>query len=239
MNQIIINFLKFICSPSCCWDFFQEIYNNLTDEEGKKYPKRLENEIDKEKIKNWRSILEDKSGIFDRRQSLYQIKNIWNHKPIPMYILYEDEKRQGKIFLSFKNLHIMLYERKIFCNWNKNKENNKKNEIGSRLKNNNYINSRNQSQPESGINSFPPKTNSFLIKTFYYFIFTSIQEGIRLWSEGIYTGFWLGLIPGINIIFFIEIQSHFSCCSLCSCSNCSKSFARRALVVRRWWFWVE
>ena len=30
----------------------------------------------------------------------------------------------------------------------------KKNEIESRLKNNNYINSRNQTRPESGMNSF-------------------------------------------------------------------------------------
>ena len=60
------------------------------------------------------------------------------------------------------------------------KMNNKKNEIESRLKNNNYINSSNQTWLELGMNPFYPKTNSFLDRTFYYYIFTSIQEGIRL-----------------------------------------------------------
>ena len=97
-------------------------------------------------------------------------------------------------------IHSFHYRHQIWWQWSNEKENNRKNEIESRLKNNNYINSRNQTRPESGINSFSPKTNSFLGRTFYYYIFTSTQEGIRLWREGIYTGFLLGLISGINII---------------------------------------
>ena len=97
-------------------------------------------------------------------------------------------------------LHLMLYEQIICCHWSKNKENNKRKEIESRLKNNNYIYSRNQTLPESGINSFSPNTNSFLDWKFYFYILTSIQEGIRIWREGIYTRFWQGLIPRINII---------------------------------------
>ena len=95
---------------------------------------------------------------------------------------------------SYRNRHL------ICCHWSNVKENNKKNEIVSRIENNNYISSRNQTQPESGMNPFSPKTNSFLDRTFYYYIFTFIQEGIRLWREGIHPRFWLGLIPRTNII---------------------------------------
>ena len=102
----------------------------------------------------------------------------------------------GKIIKihSYRNRHL------ICCHWSNVKENNKKNEIVSRIENNNYISSRNQTQPESGMNPFSPKTNSFLDRTFYYYIFTFIQEGIRLWREGIHPRFWLGLIPRTNII---------------------------------------
>ena len=70
------------------------------------------------------------------------------------------------------------------------------------LDKNNNINSRNQTRPESGINLFSPKTNSFLDRCKNVIIKCFIQEGIRLWREEIYTGFWPGLIPGINIIIF-------------------------------------
>ena len=107
----------------------------------------------------------------------------------------------------FNHLHSMPYRHLICSSSNRSnrrknneKENNRKNEIESRLKNNNYINFRNQTRPESGINSFSPNKNSFLGRTFYYYIFTSTQEGILIWREGIYTGFWPGLIPEINII---------------------------------------
>ena len=75
------------------------------------------------------------------------------------------------------------------------------------IKNNNYINSRNQIRPESGINPFSSKTNSFLDRTFYSYIFISIQEWIRFWREGIYTGFRSDLIPGINIIIIFNRNS--------------------------------
>ena len=129
-------------------------------------------------------------------------------------------------------LHLMLYKQKIYYHWRNVKKNNKKNEIESRLKNNN-INSRNKSRPGSGINFFSPKTYFFLDRNKNVIIKYSIQERIRLWREEIYTRFWPGLTPGINIIiiFLIEIQSHFYCCCLSHCSNGSKSFARRTLGV--------
>ena len=104
-------------------------------------------------------------------------------------------------------VHPMLYEQKICCQWSNVKENNKKNEIEYQLKNNNNINSMNQIRPESGINSFSPKTNSFLDRSKNIIIKCSIQEGIRLWWERIYTRFWPGLIHGINIIIIFNRDS--------------------------------
>ena len=83
---------------------------------------------------------------------------------------------------------------------NNKKENNKKREIESRLINNNYINYWIQTQPEFGMNPFSSNPNSFLDRTIYYYIFTSIQERIKTWRGGIHTKFWLGLNPIINII---------------------------------------
>ena len=103
-----------------------------------------------------------------------------------------------QVLLSYRNRHL------ICCHWRNVKENNKKNEIEYRFKNNNYINSRNQTRPESSMNPFSPKTNSFLDRSKNVIIKCSIQEGIRLWREGIHTGFLPGLIPGINIIIIFE-----------------------------------
>ena len=100
------------------------------------------------------------------------------------------------LVLSYRNRHL------ICCHWSNVKENNKKNEIESRLKNNNYINSRNQIRPKSGMNSFSQKTNSFLDKSKSVIIKCFIQEGIRLWREGIHTEFWSDLIPRINILYY-------------------------------------
>ena len=55
-------------------EFFQEFNNYLTNEEGKKYPKRLENDIDKVKTIIVDLFLDIKRGILERKQSLYQIK---------------------------------------------------------------------------------------------------------------------------------------------------------------------
>ena len=82
-------------------EFFQEIYNYLASEEGKKYPKRLENNIDKRKANNWRSILEDKKRNLGKKTKFVsnKKKTIQNHKPIPKYILYEDEKDKEKYYV--------------------------------------------------------------------------------------------------------------------------------------------
>ena len=53
---------------------FQEFYNYLTNEEGKKYPKRLEKILIRRKPKIGGLFLKIKGGIFPKRQNLYQIK---------------------------------------------------------------------------------------------------------------------------------------------------------------------
>ena len=62
-NQIINEF-KNSSAFRLADEIFLEIYNYLSSEEGKKYPKRLENDIDKEKTKICRTILEDKKRNF-------------------------------------------------------------------------------------------------------------------------------------------------------------------------------
>ena len=88
-----------------------------------------------------------------------------------------------------------------FCHRKKKKKKQHTNPSWIRWKNN-YINSRIQSRPESGMNPFSINHNSFLKNYFFskYFIF--IQEGIMINREGIHTRFWPRLNPGINIIIF-------------------------------------
>ena len=66
-------------------------------------------------------------------------------------------------------------------------------------RNNNYINSRTQTRPESGMNPLPPRHNS-LLDNHKSKRKRVIQEGIMTRRKGIHTGFWPGLSPGINII---------------------------------------
>ena len=68
------------------------------------------------------------------------------------------------------------------------------------LINNNYIDSENQTRPESGINPLSPNPNSFKDNHKNIIRNMIILEGIRIRWEGIYTGFWPGLVLGINII---------------------------------------
>ena len=68
------------------------------------------------------------------------------------------------------------------------------------LINNNYINSEYQTRPESDINPLSPNPNSFLDNHKNIRRNMIIQEGIRIRWEGIYIGFWPGLVLWINII---------------------------------------
>ena len=125
------------------------------------------------------------------------------------------------------------------------KENNKENQDWMELKNNNYINSRNQTRSESGMDPFSLRPNSFLDNLFFSYIFIIILKVIRIRREGIHTGFWPGLVPGINIIiiFLIPFNPDFPCCFLsrCSFSCCSrsKSDSDRASSVIPTWFSIS
>ena len=86
-------------------NFFQKINSYLTNKKGNRLPKRQENDIDKEKTKNWMFILEDKIRNF-RKKTKFESnkKKIYGIKNQLLSTFFMRIQRKGEIFLNFENL---------------------------------------------------------------------------------------------------------------------------------------